>query len=55
MAKGWDHDPPPDRKWTPLGILILVAGTLTLIFGQGDSSDYWADGLKLWWELVKGK
>ena len=37
-----------------MGILILAAGTLTLLFGQGDSSDYWADGLQLWWELVKG-
>ncbi len=50
-----DHDPPPARKWTPLGILILATGALTVLFGQGDTSDYWADGLQLWWESVKGQ
>src|SRR3954470_4904030 len=53
MAKGLDHDPPAQRKWTPLGILVLATGALTLLFGQGNTSDYWADGLKLWWESVK--
>src|SRR4051812_21777453 len=53
MAKGWDHDPPAQKKWTPLGILVLATGALTLLFGQGNTSDYWADGLKLWWESVK--
>jgi hypothetical protein len=37
-----------------LGILILATGALTLLFGEGDTSDYWADGLKMWWGLVKG-
>src|SRR5947209_3324241 len=55
MAKGWDHDPPARRRWTPLGILVLATGALTLLFGQGDTSDYWADGLKRWWESVKGQ
>src|SRR5262245_39314467 len=55
MAKGWDHDPPTGRKWTPLGVLILATGALTLLFGEGDSSDYWADGLKMWWCSVKGQ
>jgi hypothetical protein len=27
---------------------------LTVLFGQGDTSDYWADGLKRGWESVKG-
>ena len=55
MAQGWDHDPPAKRKWTPLGILVLATGALTLIFCDRDTSDCWADGLKLWWEAVKGQ
>ena len=35
-AQGWDHDPPAQRKWTPLGILVIamastLAGNFTLI------------------------
>jgi hypothetical protein len=36
-----------------LGILVLASGALTLIFGGHESSDFWADGLKLWWLSVK--
>jgi hypothetical protein len=50
-----DHDPPPARKWTPLGILILASGALTILFGNRETSDFWADGLKRWWQMVKGK
>jgi hypothetical protein len=28
---------------------------LTLIFGEADTSDFWADGLRLWWGSVKGQ
>jgi hypothetical protein len=52
--KAWDHDPPPARKWTPLGILVLATGMLTIVFGECDTSDFWADGLKLWWLSVRG-
>lgn len=52
--KGLDHDPPPKRKWTPLGILVLASGGLTMIFCQRETSDSWADGLKVWWRSVKG-
>jgi Rhodopirellula transposase DDE domain len=52
-AKGWDHDPPAKRKWTPLGILMLATGALTLILGLKETSDFWVDGLKLWWGGVK--
>jgi DDE family transposase len=38
-----------------LGILVLATGALTLIFGNGETSDFWVDGLKLWWSQVKGK
>ena len=55
MAKGWDHDPPAARKWTPLGILILATGALTIIFGNRETSDFWVDGLQVWWQQVKGE
>jgi hypothetical protein len=54
MAKGWDHDPPAARQWTPLGILMLATNALTIIFGNRETSDFWVDGLKLWWLQVKG-
>ena len=38
-----------------MGILILATGALTLLFGEADTSDFWADGLKAWWESVKGQ
>jgi hypothetical protein len=52
-AQGWDHDPPAQRKWTPLGILMIATGVLTIIFGTQETSDFWVDGLKLWWLQVK--
>jgi hypothetical protein len=33
-----------------LGILLLATGALTIIFGQKETSDYWVDGLLLWWQ-----
>jgi hypothetical protein len=50
-----DHDPPPARKWTPLGLLVLATGALTMIFCQRETSDSWADGLELWWASVQGQ
>jgi Rhodopirellula transposase DDE domain len=38
-----------------LGILVLATGALTLIFGAHETSDFWADGLKMWWLSVKGQ
>lgn len=52
VAKGWDHDPPAKRKWTPLGILMVASGALSLLFGSKETSDFWVDGLKLWWTRV---
>jgi Rhodopirellula transposase DDE domain len=43
------------RKWTPLGILVLASGALTILFGNRETSDFWADGLKMWWQMVKDK
>jgi len=37
-----------------LGILVLATGALTLIFGDRETSDSWADALRLWWLSVKG-
>ncbi len=52
--KGWDHDPPPKQKWTPLGILAVATGALCLIFGSRETSDFWVDGLQFWWTKVQG-
>jgi hypothetical protein len=35
-----------------LGILVLATGALTLIFGSHETSDFWVDALKLWWQSV---
>jgi Rhodopirellula transposase DDE domain len=53
--KGLDHDPPPKRKWTPLGILMLASGALTILFCPRETSDSWADGLLLWWEGIRAR
>ena len=49
MAKGLDHDPPAKQKVTPFGVLVLLTGALTLVFGEGGSSDFWVDALMAWW------
>jgi len=53
VAKGWDHDPPARHKLVPLGILMVVSGTLSLIFGSGETSDFWGDALQVWWQRVR--
>lgn len=52
VAKGLDHDPPAKEKLVPLGILVVVTGVLSLIFGSGETSDFWVDALKNWWGRV---
>lgn len=32
---------------------MLATGALTILFGTQETSDFWADGLKLWWLQVK--
>jgi Rhodopirellula transposase DDE domain len=32
---------------------MVASGALTLIFGLGETSDFWVDALKLWWLGVK--
>src|SRR3954470_104570 len=52
----WDHDPPAGTKWTPFGVLMLATGALTLIFTRSrETSDFWADALKMWWLSVKDR
>ena len=53
MTKAWDHDPPAKTKVTPLGILVLATGALTLIFGSHETSDFWVDALRWWWQAVR--
>jgi hypothetical protein len=55
VTKGLDHDPPAKTKLTPLGILVVATGALTLIFGSHETSDFWGDGLKLWWQMVRAR
>ena len=53
VPKGWDHDPPAEAKLVPFGILMVATGALLLVFGARDTSDAWADALKLWWLRVR--
>ncbi len=31
---------------------MVVSGTLTLLFGSKETSDFWVDGLRVWWGRV---
>lgn len=53
--KGWDHDPPAKEKLVPFGVLILATGLLTLFFGNAETSDFWGDCLRAWWEQVRAQ
>src|SRR5205823_1666751 len=53
VTKGWDHDPPAAKKLVPFGILMLVSGGLTLLFGSRETSDAWVDALRQWWREVE--
>ena len=33
---------------------MMTTGALTIIFGTQETSDFWGDGLRLWWQQVKG-
>jgi len=33
----------------------MASGALMLIFCQRETSDSWADGLMMWWGLVKAR
>jgi len=33
---------------------MVATGSLTLLFGRKETSDFWVDGLSVWWEQVQG-
>jgi transposase len=39
----------------PLGVLVLLTGALTLVFGPAGSSDFWVDGLQVWWRGARAR
>ena len=39
----------------PFGVLVLLTGALTLIFGSQETSDFWLDALQMWWAGVRAK
>jgi DDE family transposase len=52
--QAWAHDMRPKEKLVPCGILEVLGGLLTIIFGTSrDTSDFLADGLQQWWHLRK--
>ena len=53
VTKGWDHDPPAKEKLVPFGIVMRVTGALMLLFGSRETSDAWADALRMWWLHVR--
>ncbi len=49
-----DHDLRPEQKLVPFGILEVLSGLLTIIFGTSrETSDFIADCLQQWWDLSK--
>ena len=36
-------------------MLIVATGALTLMFGGGETSDFWVDALTLWWKQAKSE
>lgn len=52
--KALDHDMQPTGKLIPFGILNVLSGLLTIIFGTSfETSDFIVDCLELWWEKNK--
>ena len=34
---------------------MLLTGALTIVFGSGETSDFWVDALQLWWCGVRAR
>lgn len=50
--QAWDHDMRPKEKLVPCGILEVLGGLLTIIFGTSrETSDFLVDCLQQWWNL----
>jgi transposase len=55
-VKALDHDPEPEKKLVPYGILDVSLGLLSLFIGTSKgTSDFLADCLDRWWEANKAK
>ncbi|HEY7154326.1 MAG TPA: hypothetical protein VH575_10250 [Gemmataceae bacterium] len=39
----------------PFGVLVLLTNALTLVFGIGETSDFWVDALQVWWHRVRSQ
>jgi hypothetical protein len=53
-VEAWDHDMRPKQKLVPGGILEPVSGRSFLFFTSSyKTSDFMADGLRLWWNERK--
>lgn len=50
-----DHDPPAKQKLVPWGLLVLLTGGLTLVFGSTETSDFWVDALQVWWKKARSE
>ena len=49
-----DHDMHPSLKLVPYGILEVLSGQVTLVFGTShETSDFIVDCLELWWEHAR--
>ena len=54
--KAQDKDLDVKEKLVPFGILEVVAGVFTIVFGTSrETSDFLADCLELWWEQRRGE
>jgi hypothetical protein len=51
-----EHDPEPEQKLVPQGILDVLSGLLSIFIGTSNgTSDFIADCLVQWWEANKAK
>ncbi len=39
----------------PFGVLVLLTGALTVIFGSQETSDFWVDALQIWWRGTRSQ
>lgn len=51
IRKAADHDMNPESKLVPYGILDVLGGLLTIIFGTScETSDFIVDCIEMWWD-----
>jgi hypothetical protein len=55
-TEAWDHDPEPEKKLVPQGILDVTSGGLSIFIGTSNgTSDFVADCLDQWWKANQAK